>query len=279
MDASATIDTGDNMKRTSSKHRHVCVFIFFLYIFLLPFFSNAQAIQKPPIVFAHGLGAPYEVYEHLLPMKKYFQEQGYPFYVAHTPLAGSLRQRCEILFQEIGRLVPYGKFHLLGHSMGGLDARCVVYRYGLGDRCLSVTTLATPHHGSPVADFVLENIQSNYVVVRKVLALVGFDIQGVHDLSKEYLDSVFNIKVVNDPRVKYYSAGFYIPEPIQRHSLVPWLWATHYIISQAGQPDNDGLVSIESSRWGEFLGAFPGDHLSSTIYSEVLGHVIERLQK
>lgn len=45
-----------------------------------------------------------------------------------------------------------GKFHLIGHSMGGLDARVVASRWP--ERVASVTTLCTPHRGSPVADWV-----------------------------------------------------------------------------------------------------------------------------
>lgn len=43
------------------------------------------------------------------------------------------------------------RFHIVGHSKGGLVARRYVQHYGGDKRALSVTTLGTPHHGTPVA--------------------------------------------------------------------------------------------------------------------------------
>jgi triacylglycerol lipase len=43
--------------------------------------------------------------------------------------------------------------HLVGHSLGGLVARYAVQRLGLDEVTRSVTTVATPHGGSPLARF------------------------------------------------------------------------------------------------------------------------------
>lgn len=53
---------------------------------------------------------------------------------------------------KIERLTRQGveAVHLVGHSKGGLVARACVQLYG-GARIRSVTTLGTPHHGTPTA--------------------------------------------------------------------------------------------------------------------------------
>src|SRR6185295_1663942 len=53
------------------------------------------------------------------------------------------------------------KVNLVGHSQGGLDARILASPNGLkyGDRIASVTTVATPHRGTKVADAALGLLQ------------------------------------------------------------------------------------------------------------------------
>ena len=43
------------------------------------------------------------------------------------------------------------RFHIIGHSKGGLVARRYVQHYGGDKRVKSVITLGTPHHGTPTA--------------------------------------------------------------------------------------------------------------------------------
>jgi len=38
----------------------------------------------------------------------------------------------------------YPRVHIIAHSMGGLDARLMIYRYRLEDRVASLTTVGTP---------------------------------------------------------------------------------------------------------------------------------------
>lgn len=85
------------------------------------------------------------------------------------------------------------------------------------------------------------------------------------------MDGKFNAEVVDAPGVKYFSMGFYIPSPVETHSTIPWLWATHGLIAGAGYRDNDGMVSVESARWGQSLGEFAGDHYSETSPVPLIG--------
>lgn len=95
-------------------------------------------------------------------------------------------------------------------------------------------------------------------------------------LSTKYMNEVFNPKTPNVEGVKYYSVASRTP------SLAIWhpLWLPKLILDAAaesrtaeGESDgsadalggqdqgNDGLVSVESAKWGEFLGVMEGcDH-------------------
>jgi len=223
----------------------------------------AETKAHAPVVFAHGLGITAHPYE-AVPLKRIFAEQGFEVRLAYTPLIGSLEERARVLDSEIRRLVPQGKFHLIGHSMGGLDARLAIHAYGWGERCLSLTTLATPHRGSVVADYVIARLDQGGPVLRELLRLVGDDVRAIEQLTTRYMNEEFNRRVINDPRVRYFSFGFFIPTPASLQTPIPWLWLAHAINAQAGFPSNDALVSVESARWGDDQGAFPGDHYSET---------------
>ncbi len=75
----------------------------------------------------------------------------------------SIRRRALTLVSEMARTEqPDDSIHLIGHSTGGLDARLVACKTSaLGDhrldalrpRIRSVTTMNTPHYGTPLASF------------------------------------------------------------------------------------------------------------------------------
>ena len=53
---------------------------------------------------------------------------------------------------EILRETGAEKVNLIAHSKGGLEARMAASSLGAGDRIASITTMATPHHGSKTID-------------------------------------------------------------------------------------------------------------------------------
>ena len=57
-----------------------------------------------------------------------------------------LAQKLEGIFAKY----KFNSLHIIGHSMGGLVARLYIQEYGGDKRVLSLCTLGTPHHGTPV---------------------------------------------------------------------------------------------------------------------------------
>lgn len=64
-----------------------------------------------------------------------------------TDLASMIADKVE------GVCARYGleRFHIIGHSKGGLIARHYIQHYGGDRRAKSLVTLGTPHHGTPTA--------------------------------------------------------------------------------------------------------------------------------
>jgi len=86
-------------------------------------------------------------------------------HVVHTPPTASLPRRAARLAETIAATAgdDGGPLHLIGHSSGGLDARLLIAPQvalptsrdveRLAARVRSVVTIATPHHGTPLASF------------------------------------------------------------------------------------------------------------------------------
>jgi triacylglycerol lipase len=70
---------------------------------------------------------------------------------------GTIAQRSAQLLEQITEALPRKRVHIIAHSAGGLDARHLVSPQGhnRSDLVASLTTISTPHRGTPVADVAL----------------------------------------------------------------------------------------------------------------------------
>lgn len=75
------------------------------------------------------------------------------------------------------------------------------------------------------------------------------------NLTTTYLNEVFNPNTPDDPRVSYYSYGATVPQiPLWAPLGFPWE------VIKAKEGANDGLVSLESARWGQYIETVEADH-------------------
>jgi len=70
---------------------------------------------------------------------------------------GTTKSRSEELALFLGRNTKSEKVHIIAHSAGGLDARKLVSKGGLGEsgRVATITTVSTPHEGTRLAEIAL----------------------------------------------------------------------------------------------------------------------------
>lgn len=151
----------------------------------------------------------------------------------------------------IGR--PNERAVLVAHSMGGLDARYMISKLGMARHVESLVTIATPHRGSPYADWIVRNLGDRMGLLRFVTQL-GLDISAGHDLTTAHC-ARFNDEVTDHPDVRY--ASIICSRP--RHQMPAFALHSHSVIG-AAEGDNDGLVSTTSAAWGEHLCTWPIDH-------------------
>ncbi|KAI0347830.1 alpha/beta-hydrolase [Trametopsis cervina] len=225
---------------------------------------------KNPVVFCHGLLgfdtvtvglsiAPLQV-SHWRGIKDALESNGTEVLITRVPATSSPIDRAKVLEQKINEVYPGRSVHLIGHSMGGLDCRYLTTH--LTDRkfdVLSITTIATPHRGSSFADHFLSTVGlerlPSVMSLLDMLPNGGGDGKAFEFLTLENMRR-FNADTPDVPGVKYYSWGaVYEPGLIDT-----WKWSHSVILEKEGP--NDGLVSLNSARWGTYLGTLEGvNHL------------------
>ncbi len=165
---------------------------------------------------------------------------------------GGIFRRAWKLKRDIDAAFPNQPVHLIGHSMGGLDARALMADPAWRGRILSLTTVATPHLGSQIADFAKLRVGRIFGLLERL----GVNHQGFLDLSPRAM-AEFNQQNPIPVDVPVFSiAGD--PDPGQ----VCWpLRRLHAALLEIEGP-NDGLVSVASATAiGQELASWPIDHL------------------
>jgi triacylglycerol lipase len=215
---------------------------------------------RSPIVLVHGLLGFDRIRLAGLTLADYFpgiapalKVAGNDVYVPCLSPTDGVAQRAAELKSFLHQLSSKEPVHLIAHSMGGLDARYMVAHLGMQDRVLSLTTLGTPHRGTPFADWGVRRFGR---MLRSALDFVGIPSKAFFDLTTGFCRD-FNDRTPDAPRVRYFSvAGEYQGE----WHRPEWL-LSHMIVSQVEGP-NDGVVSVRSAGYGELLTTWRGDHFS-----------------
>ncbi|KAJ7786122.1 Alpha/Beta hydrolase protein [Mycena metata] len=226
---------------------------------------------KNPVVFCHGLLgfdsvtigpsiAPMQV-THWRGIKEVLEANGTEVLITRVPATSSPVDRAKVLEEKISEAYPGRSVHLIGHSMGGLDCRYLTTHLTQRKfRVLSITTIAAPHRGSSFADHFLATVgRTRMPSVLSLLDLLpngGGDGKAFECLTIESMRK-FNAETPDDPTVRYFSWGAtYDPGLIDT-----WKWPHSVVLEHEGE--NDGLVSVASSKWGKYCGTLTGvSHLN-----------------
>ncbi len=243
-----------------------------------------------PIVLAHG----WTGWDNIGPLEYFFQvpgylgDRGYPVYVSQVDPYNSSIVRSEQLAQQIDDTLAgwrARKVNLIGHSQGGIDSRAVVSTHGYGNRVSALITIGSPHQGTYITDLALGLVPGGvdealfflFNFLGAVTAQAQSDAEAsFYSLSEEYMQNVFNPENPDDPRVTYISytgdtcavEDFLVPGN-ECDDLVDPLILIGYEILKPVRGKNDGLVPLESAKWGDFRGLMVADHIDEV--GQVLG--------
>ncbi|MBY0526415.1 MAG: hypothetical protein K2R98_23680 [Gemmataceae bacterium] len=224
---------------------------------------RAGHVTRHPLVFCHGMLACSMLrmqlsrdFNYFSGMGRLLEERGFRVLFPRVTPTGGVVERARQLRDQI-RSWTDEPVNIVAHSMGGLDARYLISRLDMADRVRSLTTVATPHLGSYMADWFLANFRQR-VPLLLALEAVGVSVDGFGDC-RPAICRAFNSTTPDMPQVRYFSYGGDVP--LAR--VTPMLRRAWDLLTPLEGP-NDGLVSVKSARWGEHLGNVCADHFAQT---------------
>ena len=112
-----------------------------------------------PIVLVHGLAMKDTFFmKSWGRIDRVLRLQGYTVYKSNVDAFGTVENNASQLKEEINSILREtgaGKVNIIAHSKGGLDAKYMIRELGMAEQVASLTTLCTPHRGSPIASFIM----------------------------------------------------------------------------------------------------------------------------
>ncbi len=198
--------------------------------------------DRPSIVLIHGLFGFRKLLwlEYFMGVRELLQSMGLRVVIPTLPWCGNIERRSRSLAEQLAG--EAGPLHLVAHSMGGLDARAYITHLDGARHVASLTTLASPHHGSEAADHVCRTL-SPFILFPGVRALT------------RGRTTLFNANTPNHPDIIYRSYSARRPLDEQ-----PWIARRYGRVIQQAEGDNDSQVSVASAQWGEHLDTLYADH-------------------
>ena len=215
---------------------------------------------KYPILMVHGMGfrdRKYLNYWGRIPAA--LEAAGCQIFYGNQDSNAAIATNAKVLRDKILDILSETgaeKVNVIAHSKGGLDIRCAITEYGLGEKVASVTTMSTPHHGSITVDKLLKLPDFLVKIAGKCTDLVFRILGDKEPDSYSVFRSLttaeaakFNEAHPDAPQTYYQSYAFAMKSPFSDMflwfpSLVVWIL----------DGVNDGLLTPASVQWANFKG-------------------------
>jgi triacylglycerol lipase len=212
---------------------------------------------KYPVVLVHGTVAHdrWKIVNFWGRIPKKLTEKGVKVFYGNTDAWGDLKTNAKTLKATIEQILhetQAEKVNIIAHSKGGLDSRYCIWKYKLGGKVASLTTLSTPHHGSEIADLIFKLKIAHSPLMKKTLdafaKLYGDINPNLYNVNRQLTTKrmkAFNKKVVMDDRVYYQSLY-----TTMRNSMDDLMFFYSHLYVKTVSGENDGVVSERSAQWG-----------------------------
>ncbi len=237
-------------------------------------FPQPDIIQlRHPIFLCHGFGAfgsfvkPSPLHDPCMLMR----EHGIVAFAPNIVPYASIETRASnwvSLINQVCEQYNIEKLNVVAHSMGGLDMRHALAHSNCSDKIASLTTVATPHRGTYLADFILKTPDKITEKLGEVVNWLGNNVypaeksdalNSVEQLTRKYAQETFNPSTPT-PDIPIFSYSAAVGKGTVRSLNPVFLFQNNQIYEKEGI--NDSFVSVESATWGEHLGTIPLSHVN-----------------
>ncbi|PSQ73305.1 MAG: lipase [Bacteroidetes bacterium QH_9_64_21] len=239
---------------------------------LQPFPQPSIISLEAPVVLMHGFGVGASIRRggHLHKEALHLRSRGVQAVAPNVSPYSTVRSRTATWDERLTHVLEdtgADRLLLIAHSMGGLDARYLISKMGWHQVVDALVTISTPHRGSPIASLVLDqpDLLRDWVsdladwVGTHILEDGSADIRtALTELIPEHMEDTFNPEVPNHPDVTYWSYGCQAGKGTSVPIAPYFRYLNTYLFEREGV--NDGIVSVQSARWGEYQDTIGADH-------------------
>ncbi len=221
-----------------------------------------------PVVLAHGMGASAEILgivDYWWGIEDALTDEGCDLYITSVNGMDSTRAKAEDFknqFLQILSISGASKANIIGHSHGTIYTRDAISNLGLSTKVASYTSLCGPHRGSAVGDVVVGIVPDSleWLVGDTTDFIYAFlmgdtnpdSLANAYDITRPYMINTFNPNTPNMPGIYYQSWAAKIK--MMAIDARNWYFMATWPILLGYEGDNDGLVSVNSAKWGTFRG-------------------------
>lgn len=238
--------------------------------------------SKYPIILVHGIAIKdFKFIKAFGRIEKIIRDEGYVVYTSLTDGFGSIENNVKILKEQIEEILKkhnVDKVNLIAHSKGGLDCKYMIKELGMEDNIASLTTLCTPHKGSEIASKIL-------TLPKFIIKIVAFYLNFIYklfgDKNPDCLTVAKQLARVRD--IEEETINFSNKVYCQSYSSTlkkskdDFIMGIPLIFSKYFEKDNsDGLVSNDSTKFGEYR----GDCLEESIsHTEIVDFMVKKKKR
>lgn len=219
---------------------------------------------KYPILLVHGMGfRDYKAVSYWGRIPQALKEAGCDVHLGHQDSNGDIETNAAHLAQRLQQILAETgaeKINIIAHSKGGLDCRYALSHLGAGDKVASLTTIATPHHGSKTVDRLMRFpdplIRFVGLCTDGWFRLLGDKKPNSYKVFRAFTTQAaktFNEETPDCDGVMYQSYAFVMRSPLSDI----FMWFPNLVIGIL-EGENDGLLPPEAVKWGRFRGVYRG---------------------
>jgi len=240
-------------------------------------FNSFSCKTKYPLILLHGTGARDGGRRTCWGrISQALADAGAEIFYGHQDAWGTVENNAEMVKETtLAVLSKTGseKVNIIAISKGGLEARYMISQLDMGDKVASLTTISTPHRGSRTMDFFCQRWR--YRPLLKIAAvLINFlakrrgdknpDVYNTcHQFTTVYSER-FNREVLDDKNVYYQSYA-----SSMKKSYSDMLLFIQHVVVKKFDGESDGLVSVDSAKWGVFRGVITGKGIRGVSHADL----------